>query len=129
MRTLGSVNHPGPMKSRSRSCYAAAPKAGVGTIRRSAAWLGWPPGPGHSSWNVVSVTDFAYKRVGKGAWHTGAMRHVLSWRRAHASMDSHEATRGQRRFRTIECVESLRHARLLPTLHFHAADACWLAGA
>jgi len=51
MRTLGSFNHPGPMKSRSRSCSGTAQKAAVRTIRRSAARPGWPPGSGRSSRN------------------------------------------------------------------------------
>ena len=51
MRTQGSVNHPGPMKSRPRSSSQAAPRAKEWTIRRPAARPGWPSGPGHSSRN------------------------------------------------------------------------------
>jgi len=51
MRTQGSFNHPGPMKSRSWSGSPTAQKALERTIRRSAPHSGWPPGVGRSSWN------------------------------------------------------------------------------
>src|SRR5215468_2951337 len=58
MRTLGSFNHPGPMKSRSRSCYAQQPsRLRWATIRRSAVRPGWPPGPDRSSRNDPIITD------------------------------------------------------------------------
>src|SRR5438105_1897015 len=65
MRTLGSFNHSGPMKSRSRSCYDNSP-LGLWrvAIRRPAAWLGWPPEPGHSSWNGRTLTLGADTRAG-----------------------------------------------------------------
>src|SRR5207247_2955561 len=55
MRTLGSFNHPGPMKSRSRSCSAAALVARERTIRRPATCSGCAPGAGHSSRNARTI--------------------------------------------------------------------------
>src|SRR5436190_23541178 len=55
MRTHGPFNHPGPMKSRPRSCYQGQPlRLRLGTIRRSAVRPGRPPGPDHSSQNDPS---------------------------------------------------------------------------
>src|SRR5260370_25681727 len=52
MRTHGSFNHPGPMKSRPRSCYEPQSlRLRLGAIRRSAVRPGRPPGPDRSSWN------------------------------------------------------------------------------
>src|SRR6266436_5436394 len=52
MRTHGSFNHPGPMKSRPRSCYEQQPlRLRLGTIRRSAVRPGRLPGPDRSSRN------------------------------------------------------------------------------
>jgi len=59
MRTLGSVNHPGLMKSRSRSCSPTARKALEPTIRRPAARPGRPPGPSHSFRNDRNLADRA----------------------------------------------------------------------
>src|SRR5439155_20801300 len=55
MRTLGSFNHPGPMKSRSRSCSAAALVARERAIRRPATCSGYAPGAGHSSRNARTI--------------------------------------------------------------------------
>src|SRR5213592_101732 len=55
MRTLGSFNHPGPMKSRSRSCSAAALVARERAIRRPATCSGCAPGAGHSSRNARTI--------------------------------------------------------------------------
>src|SRR5206468_1060109 len=62
-----------PMKCRSRSCYADSPR-GLGGQRsdRSAARLGWPPGPGHSSWNDAIVLIRA--NTGQRRWHCIAPR-------------------------------------------------------
>src|SRR4029078_5238905 len=51
MRTHGSFNHPGPMKKANRDLATAISPSRLGrvTIRRSAARLGRPPGPGRSS--------------------------------------------------------------------------------
>src|SRR6266403_718939 len=57
MRTPGSFNHPGPMKSRSRSCSPTAQKALERTIRRPATRSGWPSGAGRSSWNEHKIAD------------------------------------------------------------------------
>ena len=62
MRTLGSFNHPGPMKSRSRSCSATALAAREHAIRRSAAWFRRLPGPGRSSWNGCTIAVRANTR-------------------------------------------------------------------
>jgi len=62
MRTLGSFNHPGPMKNRSRSCSAAALAAREHPIRRPAARSRWPPGPGRSSRNGRTIAVRANTR-------------------------------------------------------------------
>ena len=62
MRTLGSFNHPGPMKSRSRSCSATALAAREHAIRRSAARFRRLPGPGRSSWNGCTIAVRANTR-------------------------------------------------------------------
>jgi len=56
MRTHGSFNYPGPMKSRSRSRYKPQSlRLRLGTIRRSAVRPGRPPGPDRSSRNVPII--------------------------------------------------------------------------
>src|SRR5207248_2620904 len=62
MRTLGSFNHPGPMKSRSRSCSPAALVAREPPIRRPAARSRRPPGPGRSSRNTSTIAIRANTR-------------------------------------------------------------------
>src|SRR5262249_5165918 len=65
MRTLGSFNHPGPMKNRSRACSAAALAARDQPIRRPAARSRWPPGPGRSSRNGRTIAVRANTRSGR----------------------------------------------------------------
>jgi hypothetical protein len=68
MRTLGSFNHPGPMKSRSRSRSAAALAAREHPIRRPAARPRRPPGPGHSSRNGCTIAIRANTRSAQARW-------------------------------------------------------------
>jgi hypothetical protein len=86
MRTLGSFNHPGPMKRPTAILLRmTALKASVGTIRRPATRPRWPPGSGHSSRNPRSLMIRPDTRVGKGAhfapcprgWHADS----ASWAR------------------------------------------------
>ena len=66
MRTHSSFNHPGPMKSRPRSCYGLQPsRLRWATIRRSAVRPGRLPGPDHSSRNALRLIFRANTRVGK----------------------------------------------------------------
>src|SRR5437868_14218135 len=93
MRTLGSFNHSGPMKSRSRSCYDNSP-LGLWrvAIRRPAAWLGWPPEPGHFSRNGRTLTLGDDTRAGEAqrldkdwaAWPSSVLRHWPRLRRSAA---------------------------------------------
>src|SRR5262249_9819373 len=84
MRTLRSFNHPGPMKKPIAILLRTQPsRLRVGAIRRSAARLGWPPGPGRSSWNAASLSVRANTRVGKGADQTTCLTTSRAQRRAH----------------------------------------------
>jgi len=57
MRTLGSINHPGPDEVPIAILLRSSARNGCGGQRsdRSAARLGWPPGPGRSSRNRPTV--------------------------------------------------------------------------
>jgi len=56
MRTLGSFNHPGLMKSRPRSCYRTQPsRLRCASIRRPAVRPGRPPRPDRSFRNSRSI--------------------------------------------------------------------------
>src|SRR6185437_16015147 len=63
MRTLGSFNHPGLMKSRSRSCSPTAQQSQEErSIRRPAPHSGRLPGVGRSSWNDRRLPNLANTR-------------------------------------------------------------------
>ena len=76
MRTLGSFDRPGPMKSRSRSCSATALAALEVSIRRSAARPRRPLGSGHSSRNAPPIAVCA---------NTKELAHERREARGHAS--------------------------------------------
>src|SRR5260370_28204100 len=62
MRTLGSFNHPGPMRSRSRSCSAAALVAREHAIPPPATCSRGAPRAGHSSPNPRHIAIRANTR-------------------------------------------------------------------
>ena len=78
MRTLSSVNHTGPMKSRSRSCSGTALAAMERTIRRPAARPGWPSGPGRSSRNRRNLHCLANTRSAHLARLEGSVQRLTS---------------------------------------------------
>src|SRR5215467_9041681 len=91
MRTLGSFNHPGPMKNRSRSCSAAALAAREHPIRRPAARSRWPPGPGRSSRNGRTIAVRA---------NTGASQRHKITSHAPSAMARCDASRSMRPLET-----------------------------
>src|SRR6516164_793522 len=68
MRTHGSFNHPGPMKSRPRSCYKREPtRLRLGAIRRSGgpAWAATRAGPFLTE--RANIAGRANTRLGRAA--------------------------------------------------------------
>src|SRR5215470_18799768 len=92
MRTLGSFNHPGPMKKPIAISLQSSPQ-GFGWARSDdqLARPGWPPGSGRSSRNVPKLTDRANTRVGKGAGTTVRQPQTVV-RRAHAGLANRVGT-------------------------------------
>src|SRR5262249_4515447 len=74
------------------------------TIRRSAAWPRWPPGPGHSSRNVPSLMSRAHTRVGKGPVHGLQYQAQASRALAPRAAFSLAATCGQAEWWAKACI-------------------------